>query len=88
MEKKKFEVKVYSYPKTFRIEADTKAEALDRVAEEIWSDNNIEEITAEEILKDVDSCEKHFEFNGECQDCNRILKKRVENFSAETPIEE
>lgn len=74
---KKFEVSVYLYPKIYKIEADTKEEAIDKV---LFSLNNMnfEEIEVEEIQKDIHSCNEHFEWEQKCPNCCKKLKEVVE----------
>lgn len=81
MQNKKFEVKIYLFPKSYRIEAKTKVEAMEKVLSNYIGDIPFAEIEAEEILKDEDSCENHFEFIAECKDCTKKLKDNVESIN-------
>ena len=74
---KVFDVVVYLYPERHRVVAKNKEEALDKIMGIM--EFPFDEMDAEEVLKDKDSCEEHFDFDAKCQACSKKLNENVEN---------
>ena len=59
--------------------AKTRDEAERQAQDFCMEYENVDLVDIEEVHKDIDACNKHFDFDGKCKDCSKTLQNRVEN---------